>query len=150
MPEEEGLPEEMGMRAKYPIVLGQMEEISAEAKLLIGLCLRNLFLGQRAQAINLSITWQVLDRRHCDQIGWEVRGRRMNKADLGNNKLRGLTDYDWQEAKSLKEVSEMDVVDAGDYYGFEGFEDDYCDDDIQQMNLQADGSEIDDVDGDEK
>ncbi|KAI8442907.1 hypothetical protein BY996DRAFT_6482700 [Phakopsora pachyrhizi] len=28
-------PEEMGMRAKYPIVLGQMEEISAEAKFLI-------------------------------------------------------------------------------------------------------------------
>ncbi|CAH7686088.1 hypothetical protein PPACK8108_LOCUS20694 [Phakopsora pachyrhizi] len=64
-----------------------------------------------------------------------------------NNKLRGLIDYDWQEAKTLKEVSEMYVVDAGYYYGFEDFEDDYCDDDIQQMNLQADGSEIDDVDG---
>ncbi|CAH7682713.1 hypothetical protein PPACK8108_LOCUS15801, partial [Phakopsora pachyrhizi] len=67
-----------------------------------------------------------------------------------NNKLRQLTDYDWQEAKSLKEfgvIVRNGCVDAGDYYGFEGFEDDYCDDDIQQMNLQADGSEIDDVDG---
>ncbi|KAI8444298.1 hypothetical protein BY996DRAFT_6437196 [Phakopsora pachyrhizi] len=32
------------MRAKYPIVLGQMEEISAEAKLLIGLCYEICFL----------------------------------------------------------------------------------------------------------
>ncbi|KAI8453686.1 hypothetical protein BY996DRAFT_6568537 [Phakopsora pachyrhizi] len=36
--------EEMGMRAKYPIVLGRMEEISAEAKLLIGLCYEICFL----------------------------------------------------------------------------------------------------------
>ncbi|KAI8446080.1 hypothetical protein BY996DRAFT_6423092 [Phakopsora pachyrhizi] len=36
--------EEMGMRAKYPIVLGRMEEISAEAKLLIGLCYKICFL----------------------------------------------------------------------------------------------------------
>ncbi|KAI8446734.1 hypothetical protein BY996DRAFT_6576160 [Phakopsora pachyrhizi] len=74
------------MRAKYPIVLGQMEEISAKAKLLIGLCLRNLFLGRRAQAIDLS---DLYDKyltdcvwRHCDQIGWKVRGRRMNKVYL--------------------------------------------------------------------
>ncbi|KAI8448782.1 hypothetical protein BY996DRAFT_6538734 [Phakopsora pachyrhizi] len=54
--------EEMGMRAKYPIVLGRMEEISAEAKVLIGLCYEICFL---VKELRRSVAC------HCDQIGWK-------------------------------------------------------------------------------
>ncbi|KAI8444123.1 hypothetical protein BY996DRAFT_6528433 [Phakopsora pachyrhizi] len=83
------------MRAKYPIVLGQMEEISAEAKLLIGLCYEICFLVKelrRLVATCMANTRQTvcglrellrfvyhlagfrlcrLRSCHCDQIGWK-------------------------------------------------------------------------------
>ncbi|KAI8448805.1 hypothetical protein BY996DRAFT_6533748 [Phakopsora pachyrhizi] len=79
------------MRAKYPIVLGQMEEISAEAKLLIGLCYEICFLVKELRQLVATVCGlrellrfvyhlagfrlcrllSVQRRCHCDQIGWK-------------------------------------------------------------------------------
>ncbi|KAI8446366.1 hypothetical protein BY996DRAFT_6573416, partial [Phakopsora pachyrhizi] len=82
--------EEMGMRAKYPIVLGRMEEISAEAKLLIGLCYEICFLVKSSgdwlqlcvglrellrfvyHLARFRLCWLRFGLQcHCDQIGWK-------------------------------------------------------------------------------
>ncbi|KAI8444898.1 hypothetical protein BY996DRAFT_6512159 [Phakopsora pachyrhizi] len=76
--------EEMGMRAKYPIVLGRMEEISAEAKLLIGLCYEICFLVKELRRLVAT----VCGLRELLRFVYHLAGfrlcwlRRMNKADL--------------------------------------------------------------------
>ncbi|KAI8456562.1 hypothetical protein BY996DRAFT_6541185 [Phakopsora pachyrhizi] len=66
-------------------LLGQMEEISAEAKLLIGLCYEICFLTVCGLRELLRFVYHLAGFRLCRlrSVQRRVQSRRMNKADLG-------------------------------------------------------------------